>query len=156
MAAGAGPTAGENGSTGRFAAALVWWVVSRPAILPSCWSVPGCAGRRRTPSAALSTRRCENTAEKAQARTGNRPGLLALIDSNCKSYITGLSEINRKFFGCVRSILPDFCPVRFPPRSRMGRGLGQRKTAKIIRSKKCPKAKKNRANHVDLHGCVVC
>ena len=36
---------------------------------------------------------------------------------------------------------------------RMGHGLGQRKPEKINRFKKCSRAKKNRANHVDLHGC---
>ena len=43
-------------------------------------------------------------------------------------------------------------PVRSPLRSHMGHSLGQRKTEKTNYSKKCSKAEKSRADHVDLHG----
>ena len=45
-----------------------------------------------------------------------------------------------------------FRPVRSAPRSRMGHGLGQGETTEINHLKKFSKAKKSRANHVDLRG----
>ena len=34
---------GREWALAQFAAAPVWWVVSRTATLLSCWSAPGCA-----------------------------------------------------------------------------------------------------------------
>ena len=50
----------------------------------------------------------------------------------------------------VKSSCP-FYWVQF--NSRIGHGLGQGKMAEMNRLKKFSKAKKNRANHADLHGC---
>ena len=117
----------------------------------------GCGGRRQTPSAPPLARRCNNQSEKAQARTGI-PVRACLVSafSNCKFNITEWFEIDRKFYSCGPPIVPIFHPVRSAPHSRMGQGLGQRRTAKANRSKEFSKMKKSRANHMDLHGCVMC
>ena len=124
------------------------WKVSHPNAPPgSPWTptpMPpsGCGGRRQTPSAPPLARRCNNQSEKAQARTGI-PVRACLVSafSNCKFNITEWFEIDRKFYSCGPPIVPIFHPVRSAPHSRMGQGLGQRRTAKANRSKEFSKMK---------------
>ena len=63
----------------------------------------GCGGRRQTPSALSSARRC-NSKIKAGPDGNPRPGLLSLSISNAQSYITDFSVIVQIFFGCGPSM----------------------------------------------------
>ena len=51
--------------------------------------------------------------------------------------------------------VPIFRPVRSAPHSRMGHGLVREERQKQTAPKSSQKWK-NRANHMDLHGCVMC
>ena len=114
----------------------------------------GYGGRRRTPSALSSARRC-NSKIKAGPDGNPRPGLLSLSISNAQSYITDFSVIVQ-IFSVADHLCPDFPPGPFRSTLPYGSRFGQRRTAKANRSKEFSKMKKSRANHMDLHGCVMC
>ena len=88
----------------------------------------GCGGRRQTPSALSSARRC-NSKIKAGPDGNPRPGLLSLSISNAQSYITDFSVIVQ-IFSVADHLCPDFPPGPFRSTLPYGSGFGSEKNGK--------------------------